>query len=122
MTPSPSVVIVEDDLLIRMLLEQFCVEAGVRVAGMATRAAEAVEKIRLERPTHLVLDYRLAGDRTGLDILEEVRPFLDNVSVIFLTASTESPTLAMLEKAEPNAILIKPVAKNRFIEALLEGV
>jgi len=81
--PVPRVLIVEDDPAQAKLVELLVANAGLAVAGVAATAEAAV---RLAGEVDVVLmDFRLAGDRTGLDALRDIRAAGLLASVIVMT-------------------------------------
>jgi DNA-binding NarL/FixJ family response regulator len=114
----PSIVIVEDDALISLMLEDCCTANGIDVVGTAINAAEAVPMILEKRPSFLVLDYRLPGGKTGLDILHEVRAEIGDAKVVFITGSTEPETIAAIREAEPDGVLTKPILEDALLDLL----
>ena len=81
--PVPRVLIVEDDPAQAKLVQLLVANAGLAVAGVADTAEAAV---RLAGEVDVVLmDFRLAGDRTGLDALRDIRAAGLLASVIVMT-------------------------------------
>lgn len=90
---APSVLVVDDEALIRWSLAEMLGERGYAVteAGDARMALAAIESA--ERPFDVVLlDYRLP-DSADLRLLEKVRRLLPAARVIMITAHN-SPELA----------------------------
>ena len=85
MTPmSNRVLVVDDEDLVRWSLRQELERAGY-VVDEASTAAAAIEAATRELPDLMLLDYRLP-DRTGVDVLKEVRKTLPRIPVVMLTA------------------------------------
>lgn len=86
--------------------------SGIEVVGSATRASEAIEKIKELRPSLLFLDINMP-ERNGFQLLEALD---DAPDVIFVTAYDEYAVKAF----EVNALdyLLKPVNKERLAEAI----
>ena len=79
------VAIVEDDAVMALLLEEICRAAGYALGGTASTAAAAVLAIERERPDCLLLDFRLAGERDGLDLLEHARRVQPSLFIVMIT-------------------------------------
>lgn len=84
MADPPSVLIVEDDAMQARLVEHLVAHAGLaRLKTVAT----ADEAVALAASAEIILlDYRLEGERTGLDALREMRARGDTASIIIMTA------------------------------------
>ncbi|HXY68268.1 MAG TPA: response regulator [Candidatus Methylomirabilis sp.] len=81
--PVPRVLIVEDDAAQARLVELLVAAAGLACVG---RAATAQAAVRLAAGADIVLmDYRLEGDRSGLDALRELRAAGYPGSVVMMT-------------------------------------
>ncbi len=66
MRPTPvdtrSLLIVEDEAMIAMLLEDEAARAGYRVLPLADTVADALHTIEIERPDVAILDMSIAGE------------------------------------------------------------
>jgi DNA-binding NtrC family response regulator len=84
--PTPVVLVVDDEALIRWSLSEGLAEHGyaVRLAGSAAEAREAVASCGSE-PLVVVLDLRLP-DMKDLSLLEEIRGKRPDAPVIMMTA------------------------------------
>jgi len=109
----PSVLIVDDEEPARRLLAEYLAEVPeVHLVGSAKNGLEAIDLAKQHSPDLILLDV----DMPGLDGFESL-PFLPPTSVvIFVTAYDEYA----LKAFEVNAVdyLLKPVSKERFLEAL----
>ena len=79
-----TVLIVDDEELIRRSLELALAEAGYAVV-LAANGREALDRLAPEAPDALVLDLRL-GDIPGLEVLREARARFPGVKAIVITA------------------------------------
>lgn len=99
--------IVEDEALIAMELKDRLERGGYAVVGTAAHGEDAVARIPAASPDLVLMDVRLAGAMSGIEAVELLRPLID-VPVVFLTAYTDSDTMAQAKKAEPFGFLVKP--------------
>lgn len=97
--PRCTVLIVEDALTTRCILEQFFARAGFNVV-QAADAETALLRLKSDSIDAVVLDLRLADDRSGLEVLEHMRldARFDSVPVVILTGVTE------IEESEAESI------------------
>ncbi len=84
------VLVVDDELDARELLQAFLVAKGYEVL-IASDGEEALEKVKEERPHLLLLDVRLPK-MNGLEVLRRVREIDQEVGVIMITAVKEEDT------------------------------
>jgi DNA-binding response OmpR family regulator len=88
--PRRTVLIVEDALTTRCILEQFFARAGCDVL-QAADPDTALERLKSSCVDAVILDLRLANDRSGLEVLEHMRlnERFDSVPVVVLTGVTQ---------------------------------
>src|SRR5690606_24268646 len=84
MTDTASILIIDDEEIIREALEALLAAEGYRVATAAT-AAEAMERLA-ERPVDAVLLDLMLPDRNGLDVLQDIRRLDEELPVVMITA------------------------------------
>jgi DNA-binding NarL/FixJ family response regulator len=105
--------IVDDDddmrFLLRVLIE--AANEGLKVAGEARSATEAVEQWREHAPDVVVLDYRMP-DRSGLDVAAEILAESPDQSIILFSAFLDDDTVARAEALGVRACL----SKDRYDE------
>jgi DNA-binding NarL/FixJ family response regulator len=113
-----TVVIVEDNFIISTFLQQICETNGFAVAGIAADADQAETMLRDSAPDVLLLDYRLNGDRTGLDVARTAARENPSARRIFVTGNMEPGTLAAMRENRPHGILSKPVEPEALLQAM----
>lgn len=116
-TPTPrSVVIAEDEALIRMDLAEMLTEEGYAVVGQAGDGAKAVELAERLRPDLVILDVKM--------------PVLDGIAaaeriagqriapVVILTAFSQRDLVERARDAGAMAYLVKPFSKGDLVPAI----
>ena len=88
--PRRTVLVVEDALTTRCILEQFFARAGCDVV-QAPDPDTAMLRLKSDCIDAVILDLRLADDRSGLEVLEQMRldERFDAIPVVVLTGVTE---------------------------------
>ena len=85
MTNKPdSVLVIDDDDSVRRVLVMILESEGVPRIEQATSAEEAVEKLKVERFSIIVSDYRLGG-ASGVDMLEQLRKNENQTPVLLIS-------------------------------------
>jgi DNA-binding response OmpR family regulator len=84
-----TILVVEDALTTRCILEQFFARAGCDVL-QASDPDTALMRLRSATIDAVILDLRLSGERSGLEVLEQMRldERFDDVPVVVLTGVT----------------------------------
>ncbi len=85
-----TVLVVEDALTTRCILEQFFARAGCEVVH-ASDPETALIRLKSSTIDAVILDLRLSDERSGLEVLEQMRleQQYDEVPVVVLTGVTE---------------------------------
>lgn len=112
------IMIVEDEAVIALRLQQSLISMGFDVVGIAYSGEEAVETARDLRPDLILTDIMIPEKLDGIQVAEIVKSELD-ISVIFLTASSEDKILERAKQTEPYGYIVKPF-QNRELKSTIE--
>lgn len=108
------VLIVEDNILLADLLEDFLVSENYDVCGTATTVSEAVVLADLHKPDLAILDFRLADGDYG----SQIRPLLEDKRSMGILYASGDPLNKALTKLDGDAYLQKPYGMQDMISAL----
>ena len=103
--PPTGVLIIEDEPVIALDVAEIVRSLGHRVLGIASRAAQAVEKARKDRPGLVLADIQLEDGSSGIGAVHAILESAD-VPVVFVTAFPER--LLTGETLEPAFVVTKP--------------
>ncbi len=112
-----SVLIVEDEPLIAQALAIMVEDIGMTVCAAATTADDAVRLAQLHRPSLVLMDVRLKGEKDGVDAASAIRPLL-SVPVIFITGSAEPEIVERINSDRPAGLLFKPFRYSELREMI----
>jgi len=118
-----SVLIVDDEPIVRESIRDWLKDAGYQVATAET-GEEALEMIEKQDFSVMVLDIRLPG-QTGITVLKEVKAQRPWIKSIIITAYPSAETTAEATRLGAIDYLIKPVAPDdleRLIQETLDSV
>lgn len=107
------VLIVDDEFLIAMGLSMQVEDMGREVCGTAANADEAIELAQKYRPSIVLMDVRLQGEKDGVDAALAIHATVGS-RVIFITGSREPATMARIQLDHPAAVLFKPVSDRQL--------
>src|SRR5215510_10731570 len=107
--------IVEDEFIIANDLQLILEKAGYAVMGIAVSAEEAAAYIS-QKPDIVLLDIRLKGKQSGIDIARKLRA--DNIAFIYLSANSNQKILEEAKATEPDGFLVKPFREKDLLVAL----
>lgn len=111
------VAVVDDEFLIAAGLSMQVEDMGMIVCGTAATADEAVALVQAERPSVVLMDVRLAGDKDGVDAALAIHETVGS-KVIFVTGSREPQTLERIGLDHPAGVLFKPVSDLQLRQAI----
>ncbi|MBX9961935.1 MAG: response regulator transcription factor [Burkholderiales bacterium] len=117
-SPSPQLLIVEDDAALRSVLARAMERRGfaVRVAG---DAEQALVIAHAQTPTHAIVDLRLPG-ASGLTVVPALRALDDAMRIVVLTGYASIATAVEAIKLGATHYLAKPVDADQIVAAFGE--
>jgi sulfite reductase subunit B len=118
-----SVLVVDDEPIVRESIRDWLVEAGYRVATAET-GEEALKMVALQDFSVLVVDLRLPG-KTGIKVLEAVKAERPWIRTIVITAYPSAETAQEAKKLGAIDYLLKPFAPDdleRLIDDTLASI
>lgn len=113
---SKKILIVEDEFIVSNNLRLILEEAGYIIPGIAASAKEAEDCIQQHKPDLVLLDIRLKGKLSGIDIARKLR--IDHIPFIYLSANANQTILEEAKTTEPYGFLVKPVREKDLLVAL----
>ena len=108
------VLIAEDDFLIADMAEEFLVENGFDVCGIAGTVEEAVALGKLHKPDLAMVDYRLADGRLGTEVATRLLA-MGKVGILYATGNYSTDALM---DASGVAVIGKPYRAENLVLAL----
>ena len=117
-TPPLRVLIVEDEVMIAMTLEAMVEDFGHEVCGVASTGEEGVRQALATKPDVILMDINLGAGIDGIEAARQARQTL-NARLVFVTAYSDSGTLARVRKAIPDAAVVnKPFDSDGLRSAI----
>ncbi len=110
------ILIVEDEFIVANNLQMILEEAGYTIIGVAASAREAQEYTEQYKPDLVLLDIRLKGKLSGIDIARKLRA--GHIPFIYLSAYANQTILEEAKATEPYGFLVKPVREKDLLVAL----
>lgn len=106
------VLIVEDEVLIADTIERYVARRGYEVVGTATSYEEAVDQYLTTEPDIVILDIRLSGSKTGIDVAHFIREQVGAAPFVFLTSQIDYRSIQAAKRTFPAGYLSKPIHKE----------
>ncbi len=115
---SISVLIVEDNPITAKDLYEIVLENGYRVAGIAYNARMAIKLYEEEVPDIALIDIKLTGEQSGIDLVKEINK-TRYIPVVYISGNSDKSTVSDALKTNPKAFLTKPF-EARDVEIAME--
>ncbi len=103
--------IVEDEAVPARHLVDILMRVGYQVCGVAADYDAAVSLAHQENPDIALLDVRLRGKRTGLEVADYFRQHF-RLPIVFLTSLSDRDTIARARALKANGFIVKPFTEN----------
>lgn len=114
---APSVLVIEDDAMVRDWIRQALDPLEFRVVGVASSAAEAVDLIDRRRPDVLLVDHRLP-DEVGTELLRRLRQAGLSTPALLMTANAQEGFNEAARDAGAQGTVLKTGHANELLSAL----
>ncbi|WP_343330937.1 response regulator transcription factor [Polaribacter staleyi] len=107
------ILVVEDEAIIADNICDTLQKLGYETLESANSYTEAINRIKEQPPDIAILDFRLSGKKTGIDIAKKIIESY-NFPYIFLTSNSDKFTLNQAREVMPLTCLVKPFSKNKL--------
>lgn len=112
---SLSILIAEDEVMIRADLEEALTEAGHVICGSCCDGQTAIELARQFQPELVVMDITMPG----MDGLEAARAMYQmDIPVVMVTANSQSSFLQRAENIHVYGYIIKPISERNLLATI----
>ena len=112
------ILIVEDEIIIADTIKKYLTKAGHQVVGIAISYQEAETIYLNEKPDLVLLDIRLSGSETGIDVAYFIQHQANPKPFIFLSSQLDSRSISSAKETFPAGYLSKPIQKNSLITTI----
>lgn len=116
MNEKTTVVIAEDESIIRLDLKEILEEEGYQVVGEASNGEQAYELISALEPRLAILDVKMPR-MDGLEVAKKVSE-QKKTAVLLLTAFSQRDLIDKAREAGVLAYLVKPFQKSELVPAI----
>ncbi|MFT3823660.1 MAG: sigma-54 dependent transcriptional regulator [Chitinophagaceae bacterium] len=110
------ILIVEDEFIVGNALRLALEKAGYNVTGIVASVEEAEEHLQNQKPDLVLLDIRLEGKSSGIDLATKLKT--KNIPFIYLSANSSQKILEEAKATEPYGFLVKPFREKDLLITL----
>ncbi len=116
-----NILVCEDERLVARDIESVLERSGYRIVGSATNGEEALRMARDNPPDLALLDIRLKGSMSGIEVAETLAEEF-GIPSIYLTAYADDETLELAKATQPLSYLLKPFDESELKAAVEVGL
>jgi len=114
---SKKAIIVEDNLILSVLYENYLKEMVFKTVGEIKDGESAIRLVKKYNPDVIIMDINLEGEINGIDAMHEIRKFSE-VPVIFITGNSDPKTIHLAKEIAHSHFLIKPISEEKLKRAV----
>jgi len=112
-----SILVVEDEGIVAQEIKSRLEKNGYTVCAVAHDGETAVDHTGNMRPDLVLMDIRLKGEMDGIEAAGRIRERY-HIPVVYLTAYTDTATLARAKVMEPFGYVVKPFDTRSLIVSI----
>jgi DNA-binding NtrC family response regulator len=110
------ILIVDDQKIVLDSCKRILEEDGFAVT-LATSADEAVERIRTETFSLILLDIKMPG-RDGMSLMRQVKETWPQIPIIVMSGYTTPETIAEVSETDAATFIAKPFTPDELLDAV----
>ena len=114
---SKKAIIVEDNLILSLLYENYLKEMVFKTVGEISSGEKAVELVQKYVPDIVIMDIMLEGEIDGIQAAEKIRKF-SKAPIVFITGNLDRDHLEKAKKIENTKFLRKPISEDKLKKAV----
>ncbi len=113
--------VVDDEPLVREMLNDILIDLGYDVVGQANDGISAIEKAAQLKPDVICLDINMP-EMSGLDALASIKTSNKSIVVIMVTANNDSSTVQQAIRTGADGYILKPFSAQQIVKAVNRGI
>ena len=114
-----SVLIVDDNFVMRRKIKNILTELGLDITGEAQNGIKAIEKCEKIQPDLVTLDVFMP-DMDGLETLNKLKTQFPDIKIVMITSLSQKDKVLQAIKLGADHYIVKPVTKEKVENVLNE--
>ncbi len=110
---APKILIVEDDMMMRSILELYSEQSGFECVASVQSAEDALKILETKSTNIILLDIHLKTPMTGIELAKIIEKKY-NLPIIYITAYIDKNLIINNISENIFGFLFKPIHKNNF--------
>jgi DNA-binding NarL/FixJ family response regulator len=120
---SKKALIVEDNLILSVLYENYLQQKVFKTVGEIRDGETAVNLVKKYNPDIVIMDIMLEGPMDGVEAAQKIRSFSD-VPILFITGNSDQRYVRRAAEVSNSRFMTKPVSEDKLskaVDIMLEG-
>jgi len=113
-----NILIIDDSLTIRKMLEKMLTELGFNVIAAAKSAKEGIELYTKHRPDFVTMDVNMP-EMTGIEALKIIRDDYKNANIVMLTSKGDDSLIVEAIKYGAKGYILKPLNPKKIKDSIM---
>lgn len=115
--PALRFLVVDDEPLIREMLNDILVDLEYEVVGQASSGSSAIELANQLKPDVICLDINMP-EVSGLDALASIKTSNKDIIIIMVTANSDTSTVQQAIRTGADGYILKPFNAQQIVKAV----
>jgi PAS domain S-box-containing protein len=111
------ILLVEDEKTTIHLIHKFIGDMGYSLSKTVSTGEEAIQEVAHMNPDLVIMDIVLGGDLDGIEAARHINEIY-RTPVIYITSSSDTPTLKRALDTDPSGYIVKPIDKKELKSAV----
>ena len=117
MAAKTKLILLEDNISLSENIRDILTIKGYEVSNIIDEAESAFDTIEENHPDLLLVDIKLKGKKSGIDLAEKIRESL-NIPIVFLTSSSGKDIVKKVKHIRPDGFITKPFTTETLITTI----
>ena len=120
---SKKALIVEDNLILSVLYENYLQQKVFKTVGEIRDGETAVNLVKKYNPDIVIMDIMLEGPMDGVQAAQQIRTFSD-VPILFITGNSDQRYYQRAKAVSNSDFMVKPISEEKLsqaVDVMLEG-
>jgi PAS domain S-box-containing protein len=118
---APSLLIVEDEVIVAEDVRRRLEEMGYKITGVAGRGEQALALALRDHPDVILMDIGLKGTLDGIEAAQKILAEVD-IPIVFASAYSDEATLRRVKTIDPYGFVLKPFDERELRTAIEIGL
>ena len=117
-----NILIIEDSELTASIIKDYLEKEEYTVYDVAANYGKTQSIYKEHLPEIIICDIHINGERSGIEIIEEIRKTDNLVVIVYISSDTKDNVILKAQQTIPEAYLTKPFTSKQLVTTLKMAV